>query len=540
MSLGFEDCKVFVSTVDSQSSAESGIVVQVVGELSNQGGPWRKFAQTFFLAEQPNGYFVLNDIFRYIKEEIDEEEAEQQQQQEQPTTIATAASAIISMITPSALTSAPNHSNTVEPQHDLELKDAHGPSSTAAGVTIAPPSDGQTEANVSLENTANGVEKQQQVVDLHDEIESGIQPRQEDETAKEEPVLAPRINGIHVSEEAPQRTANSPLASQEGDKVRSSEFTAVAAESSVPIEANTPITSQDSSSINEKKPKQTTSAASTSRVTASASSGPVQPAPPNGSSATVSVPAAPAPKTWANLAASGQNKWKTQVMSNTQGVSSSATTSGASPPATITGKGPADPASEKGEDAISASGSGRPARNTGAEGTSDRLANVDNDWSFIVKNVAENVLPNTLRKKLSDKFAQGNGPDRKWAKMSYPDIDRSRGFAFIHFDEEWPLAKEADGTTIEIDGIVMTIEKGRGDRREGSGYGSRGGGNSQNANSGSGKGGRSGSNAGGQGGARGGSGGGANSGRNQGREGQTVGQRKTQGAARGGAGATRT
>lgn len=37
--------------------------------MSNHAEPWRKFVQTFFLAEQPNGYFVLNDIFRFLKEE---------------------------------------------------------------------------------------------------------------------------------------------------------------------------------------------------------------------------------------------------------------------------------------------------------------------------------------------------------------------------------------------------------------------------------------------------------------------------------------
>ncbi|POW10454.1 hypothetical protein PSTT_06077 [Puccinia striiformis] len=76
MSLNFDDCKVFVSNVDSQSSADGGIIVQVLGEMSNQAGPWRKFAQTFFLAEQPNGFFVLNDIFRYMKEEDDDAEDE--------------------------------------------------------------------------------------------------------------------------------------------------------------------------------------------------------------------------------------------------------------------------------------------------------------------------------------------------------------------------------------------------------------------------------------------------------------------------------
>lgn len=43
--------------------------------MSNRNGPWRKFAQTFFLAQQQSGYFVLNDIFRYLRDddEVDEE-----------------------------------------------------------------------------------------------------------------------------------------------------------------------------------------------------------------------------------------------------------------------------------------------------------------------------------------------------------------------------------------------------------------------------------------------------------------------------------
>ena len=70
--LDIQDCKVRVSNVDSQESFKN-IVVQVIGEMSNKAEPHRKFVQTFVLAEQPNGYFVLNDIFRYITEEEDEE-----------------------------------------------------------------------------------------------------------------------------------------------------------------------------------------------------------------------------------------------------------------------------------------------------------------------------------------------------------------------------------------------------------------------------------------------------------------------------------
>lgn len=70
--LDFQDCKVRVSNVDSQASDES-IVIQVIGETSNKGGEPKKFVQTFVLAQQPSGYFVLNDILRYIDEDRDEE-----------------------------------------------------------------------------------------------------------------------------------------------------------------------------------------------------------------------------------------------------------------------------------------------------------------------------------------------------------------------------------------------------------------------------------------------------------------------------------
>ena len=57
--------------VDSQASFEN-ILVSVIGEISNKAEPPRKFVQTFVLAEQPNGYYVLNDIFRYLADEDEE------------------------------------------------------------------------------------------------------------------------------------------------------------------------------------------------------------------------------------------------------------------------------------------------------------------------------------------------------------------------------------------------------------------------------------------------------------------------------------
>jgi hypothetical protein len=71
--LDFKDTKVRVTNVDSQGS-DANIVIQVIGEISNHGQPHKRFVQTFVLAEQTNGYFVLNDIFRYLAEEPEEEE----------------------------------------------------------------------------------------------------------------------------------------------------------------------------------------------------------------------------------------------------------------------------------------------------------------------------------------------------------------------------------------------------------------------------------------------------------------------------------
>ncbi|KAG1459052.1 hypothetical protein G6F56_006251 [Rhizopus delemar] len=66
----FEDCKVLVTQVDSQLSANNGILVHVLGEMCNHSGSSQKFSQTFFLATQQNGYYVLNDIFRFLKDEV--------------------------------------------------------------------------------------------------------------------------------------------------------------------------------------------------------------------------------------------------------------------------------------------------------------------------------------------------------------------------------------------------------------------------------------------------------------------------------------
>ncbi|EFN50901.1 hypothetical protein CHLNCDRAFT_141731 [Chlorella variabilis] len=66
MELGYEDTSTEIYTVDSQYSLGGGVVVQVTGIMQHPAGPKRPFVQTFFLAVQEKGYYVLNDIFRYL------------------------------------------------------------------------------------------------------------------------------------------------------------------------------------------------------------------------------------------------------------------------------------------------------------------------------------------------------------------------------------------------------------------------------------------------------------------------------------------
>lgn len=70
--LGFENCMVMVNSVDSQESSQGGVVVMVIGQMMKKDQSCHKFCQTFFLAEQPKGYYVLNDIFRFLKDEVDD------------------------------------------------------------------------------------------------------------------------------------------------------------------------------------------------------------------------------------------------------------------------------------------------------------------------------------------------------------------------------------------------------------------------------------------------------------------------------------
>lgn len=67
MSLNFT--AIEVKTINSVESWEGGVLVAVSGSVkTKEFSVRRSFMQTFFLAPQEKGYFVLNDIFQFIDE----------------------------------------------------------------------------------------------------------------------------------------------------------------------------------------------------------------------------------------------------------------------------------------------------------------------------------------------------------------------------------------------------------------------------------------------------------------------------------------
>lgn len=68
MSLSFTGIEIKLA--HSVDSWNGGILVTVSGSVQTKDSKGRrKFIQTFFLAPQEKGYFVLNDIFHFVDEE---------------------------------------------------------------------------------------------------------------------------------------------------------------------------------------------------------------------------------------------------------------------------------------------------------------------------------------------------------------------------------------------------------------------------------------------------------------------------------------
>ncbi|KAF8258780.1 hypothetical protein EI94DRAFT_1691174 [Lactarius quietus] len=338
-SIGFEDCKVFIHSVDAQSSANGGIIIQVIGEMSNRGEPWRKFVQTFFLAEQTNGYFVLNDIFRFLKEETVEDEEGEPEQSATETEHVTASSV---------------------PEADSSLL-PEPPQSAPPTVDVQAPEPVQTASPTP-----------------------SAAPVEEAAPAPESPVAEPHANGHAEAEhEVPEILAPAPREKS-------------------PTPEPEPLPAVES-------PASTASPAPPPPV----SPAPSQPPAPVALPQPAQPPAPPAPKTWANLAATNSKKWGSAVAQESRGTSEAPAASSSSP-----GSGTQTPVIHHGPGA-------RPQQQQQQREPHPAYiaaTSVSNPQCF-VKSVQENVTEVALRSTLTSRF----GPIKDL------DIVRSKACAFLEF-----------------------------------------------------------------------------------------------------------
>lgn len=290
MSLQFDDCKVYISNVDSQSSAEGGIIVQVIGEMSNANGPWRKFAQTFFLAGQHNGYFVLNDICRYIKEEGDEGT-----ESFLPARPATPAEAPASTLPPAASvesvlfdetngTKRASHVQSPQPAKSSQPETRHEDTFTFHSDVLAPASLNGKEIETSGTQPEVGAQELAPQDAPRGAERESAHPAHPVESAETEREAPPQVEAEDrqdsTTAQAPSEPANAEPSPAEGTP---------------PVQGN--------------MTTGTNTAASTGEGAGAAASSPAAPS-----------PAPAAPKSWASLAAAGSTKWG-RVTSEAKGVS---------------------------------------------------------------------------------------------------------------------------------------------------------------------------------------------------------------------------
>ncbi|PWN96877.1 hypothetical protein FA09DRAFT_334747 [Tilletiopsis washingtonensis] len=424
LSLGFSDCKVFVSNVDSQSSAAGGILIQVLGEMSNASGPWRKFAQTFFLAEQPNGYFVLNDIFRFLKEDDADVEADGEAEAEvaaQPAVDATPEqdSQASKAAEPKAAEAAPAAAAEPAAPAPTTVPAAEKPAAAAPAPAAAAP-------------TTNGTSKPEAVVA---------------EDAKPEAGVDAKVATVSAAAVAPAAPAGQAAADE------------AAAAPAQP----------------EAKTEATPAAASASKTDAPAPAAESEPA-------RLAAPAAPAaPKTWASLAASNSKGWGATA-SESRGVSAARTPAAApaaprQAPAAQTNGAPSAPAA-----------AARPQANgTGQASQAYQNASTQNHGGVFIKNVLVAEMPEEgLQAVLERLFGPMKEcqviPSKACAFGEFASVESARKAIIMSLR---PQDGGSGGVPVNDKGFTVTVEEkrkmgerptpsGRGGMRGGAG-GERGG-----------------------------------------------------------------
>lgn len=179
--------------VDSQASFDN-ILVAVVGEISNKSEPSRKFVQTFVLAEQPNGYYVLNDIFRYLTEdeEISNEgptpAAEQQEAPQAPAELAAPAEV------GAASTDAKVDTEPAAHKVDVKLEEEAQPNGEAAYPAATEQTNGQSTTQKTVEvpaTAAESVSAQTEYPPSPEPTPTAVEPKEAAAPKEDAPAPAP-------------------------------------------------------------------------------------------------------------------------------------------------------------------------------------------------------------------------------------------------------------------------------------------------------------------------------------------------------------
>ncbi|KDE03439.1 hypothetical protein MVLG_06100 [Microbotryum lychnidis-dioicae p1A1 Lamole] len=462
MSLKFEDCKVYISNVDSQSSAEGGIIVQVIGEQSNHGGPWRKFSQTFFLAEQPNGYFVLNDICRYIKEEGDDDE------------INAGHTHPASIVTAAAVPNAHLAGSSLPPAQSTETTAV---SDNAAAIAEATP--------LFADDTYSSIQETFPTLDASPVFNSTQEPESTTKADAVKEISSPAAaaptslpNGHHAPPATTSTPAEPAVAETEAEpvvEVKQEEPEASTSASTTgeltPAAAPAPaVTEEIPSTIAQTATPELYPAAAAAPAAPATSTPAPAPAPSSSPASTPApaaeqAPAAPAPpavpaapKSWASLAAAngGANKWGKTAVASAKGISAAPT------PAPSTSTQRPSTASTSHEAGSAAGHEGGKTRGKGASGSSsnaghgssasgsttgaggnfhDSVLTVTTTMCYI-KGVQDNVSEKALKDVLTSRF----GP------MCECSIIRNKACAFVEYESLLSARKALQASVLRSEG----------------------------------------------------------------------------------------
>ncbi|KAK3719515.1 hypothetical protein LTR37_004373 [Vermiconidia calcicola] len=409
--LDFQDCKVRVTNVDSQAS-DSNIVIQVIGEISNKSQPHKKFTQTFVLATQTNGYFVLNDIFRYLVDEEDEPEQEAEPVAEEVQQVPAA------------------ESGYQEPTSSLAEVEPKGLTSSTDPAAI--------------EDDAKQVDRELEQKGL-------IEP------SKSEEQVPPTVNGVTAEEEP----AAEPEVQPAEDKEDEAAAAVIEAEQPTTTEATPPAPKEEELKPEQPKaPEQTPAVSPPKQAASPAKEATPQPAP---------APKPAAPKTWASLAASA-NRVATPAASSSASSSTSQTKpapSSGKPTTTPAPTGPSAPAAPpvqptptapaaQRDDASPAEGSqGDEWTAVGSSHNRQQSRQVNHQQEQpqsrgYIKNVHENIDGNELKAHLET-----------YGELIYFDISRTKNCAFVDFKSPDGYSAAVNANPHNISGERLIVEERR-------------------------------------------------------------------------------